>query len=331
MRKFLPFLFPIIISAMVLTSCDLFHITNTTRGNSYALIYGVADYIGEGNDLNYTDDDAEDMKKFFTKHGFDTTLRLNSDATKSAMLADMKNIRENPAVDENSVTVLFFSGHGDGYRREKPTDYRLEEPVISFPSESIYEGQSSLIPYFSSPLSSSKILYNSELLDELSTIPGKKLLILDICFAGGFVPENGVDIDGLPGDYGYTGDPLIFFRTWETYLSKDSNTKYKDIWVIGSAGENEFSYEGASKENGYFTYYLLQSLGYNHTDFSISETVPADANSDGLITVSEMYNETFNRFQYNYNASKPDSYSSMRYYSHTSGGAKDLILLDLSR
>ncbi|MCK5156874.1 MAG: hypothetical protein KAQ69_10605, partial [Spirochaetales bacterium] len=132
-------------------------------------------------------------------------------------------------------------------------------------------------------------------------------------------------------DYGYTGDPPVFFKIWDKYLFEDRETglKYKDIWVIGSAGENELAYDGNSgTANGYFTYYLLQSMGFNHTDFTTTSPIPADSNSDGLITISEIYNETFKRFQDNYNNSFESVYA--KYYSHTSGGPTDLILLDLS-
>ncbi|NQT61305.1 MAG: caspase family protein [Bacteroidetes bacterium] len=326
MKKLLSVLLLIMLSSALFTSCDLFHTTNTTRGNSYALIYGVADYSPMLKSLKYADNDAEDMEKFFIKQGFQPPIvKYNRNATKSAIFADIESLRINSEVDKNTVTVFFFAGHGDGYWREYPTYYSsLESPFIDEPED--YSDQTSLIPYLSE-IDSSGVIYATELLDKLNTIPGKKLVILDICHAGGFVPENGVDVDGLPGDYGYTGDPALFFQTWEKYFTEDSNTEYQDIWVIGSAGKNESAYEDSSVENGFFTYYLLQSLGYNHDNNTISEIVPADRNSDNLITVSEIYHETFNQFEQNYN----NNSSIKEYYSHTSGGPSDLILLDISR
>ncbi len=324
-----------VISFVFFTSCDLFHTNNTTRGNSYALIYGVADYIGSSNDLTYTYNDAFDMNEFFTEQDFITTTRFNSDATKSAMLTDMESLSNNPDVDENTITVFFFAGHGAGSDNDV--------------------GEASLVPYFTT-WSSSEIFYASEFLDEISAIPGKKLVILDICFAGGFVPENGVDVDGLPGDYGYFGDSFIFFQTWEKYLSEDTKTEYQDIWVIGSAGENEQAYEGSSLQNGYYTYYLLQGLGFDHENPTKTiEQIPADRNSDQLITISEIYQESLERFQvgyidprlhnlHNYIKNPPsmikyEDYivgiynrylSNGLYISHLSGGLNDLILLDLT-
>jgi hypothetical protein len=315
-----------VIFALLSTSCDLFHTTDTTRGSSYALIYGVADYIGDNNDLTFTYNDAVDIDDYFTKQNFYTTARFNSDATKAAMLADIETLRTNPDVNENTITVFFFAGHGDGYFRNSPYNDELSDP--SFPISETYVGQSSLIPYFTTG-SSSEFMYSSELLYEMNTIPGKKLIILDICFAGGFVPDNGVDVDGRPGDYGYNGDPSSFFQTWEKYLTEEKNTTYQDIWVIGSAGENELAYESSGVQNGYYTYYLLKSLGYNHDDTTKSEIVPADSNSDNLITVSEIYHETFKQFEKNYNNNSSTAEYD-KYYSHTSGGAKDLILFDLT-
>ena len=101
MKKYFKILLYTVISAILFTSCDLFHTTNTTRGNSYALIYGVADYIGPDpennipdNDLEYTYNDAFDMNEYFTQQGFITTPKYNSQATKAAMLADFGSIRD---------------------------------------------------------------------------------------------------------------------------------------------------------------------------------------------------------------------------------------------
>ncbi|MBL7005445.1 MAG: caspase family protein [Spirochaetia bacterium] len=326
MKRFIVTFFLVTASILLFTSCDLFHTRNTVRGNSYALIYGVADYIGSVNDLTYTYNDAFDMNEFLTQQNFTTTARYNSDATKTAMLADMENLKNNPDVDENTITVFFFAGHGDGYFRTSPLSSELDDPTFLYPPAE-YDGQASLIPYFTVGLSS-EIFYASELLDKLAEIPGKKLLLLDICFAGGFAMNNGVDVDGLPDDYGFTGDPLNFFQTWEKYLSEKYDPKYKDIWVIGSAGENELAYEDSSVKNGYYTYYLLKSLGYNHDDLTISEMIPADHNADNLITVSEIYNYTFSSFEQFYNNSSKPLYA--KYYSHISGGARDLILLDIT-
>lgn len=314
----------IIVLFTLLTSCDLLHTTDIERGSSYALIYGVADY-SIINDLTYTYNDAEDMDRFLTEKNFNTTVRFDRDVTKSAIMADIESLIDNPDVDENTITVFFFAGHGDGYLREYPTDAVLDPPIFIVPEE--YAGQPYLLPDILE-FNNSHVIFATELLDKLSTIPGKKLIILDICFAGGFVRDNGIDIDGLPDDYGYTGNPPNFFQTWDTYLSEAYDTNYRDIWVIGSAGENELAYEDSSIKNGYYTYYLLESLGYDHDDFSIADTIPADKNSDKLITISEIYNETFNRFDQNYNDLLNSNYA--RYYSHTSGGPKDLILFDLT-
>jgi caspase domain-containing protein len=325
MRRLLGILLLGIVSFTLFTSCELFHTTDTDRGNSYALIYGVADYSPVISSLTYTVNDASDMYNFFNLQDFKITERYNSDATKNAMLADFSYIRG--IADENDITVFFFAGHGDGYYRNSPLNTLLEPPFIEEPTE--FTGQASLIPYLSS-LNNYGIFYASELLDELSSIPGKKLVILDICFAGGFVPDNGVDIDKLPGDYGYKGEVSAFFQAWDKYFTEESNSDYQDIWVIGSAGTNELAYDGnSSTANGYYTYYLLKSLGYNHANYSISEPITADQNLDNLITVSEIYNETFNQFEQNYNNSSSTS-AYAKYYSHTSGGSKDLILFDLT-
>jgi len=242
-------------------------------------------------------------------------------------MAELETVRLSAGPDD--ILVFHFSGHGDGYFREYSSSYPetswLVEPAITPPEE--FANQAALIPDISER-DSSQLIYETELLDMLAEIPGKKLVILDICHAGGFIPDDGITVDRLPEDYEYTGDDSAVFKTWDKYFSYTGESVYPDIWVIASAGANELAYESGMVENGFFTYHLLEGLGYNHDKSSIDKNIPADANKDGLITVSEMYAEVFSRFGTNYNQNS--SLTRMGYdpyYSHLSGGSRDLILL----
>ncbi|MCF7943320.1 MAG: caspase family protein [Spirochaetia bacterium] len=316
------FIYGLSIVFMLSYSASCFLITPSPEytGTKRALVYGVADYTLI-NDLTYTYHDAYDMSVFLSLHGFDVTVKYNNEVTKNSIMAELETVRL--AAGPDDILVFHFSGHGDGYFRND--DSTLDNPFILPPEE--FQGQASIIPDITAE-DSGQVIYETELLDMLAEIPGKKLVILDICHAGGFVPDDGITVDRLPGDYEYTGDDSAVFKTWDKYFSYTGESVYPDIWVIASAGANELAYESGMVENGFFTYHLLEGLGFNHDESSIDKSIPADANGDGLVTVSELYAEVFSRFETHYN--KDSSLTRVGYdpyYSHLSGGSRDLILL----
>jgi hypothetical protein len=85
--------------------------------------------------------------------------------------------------------------------------------------------------------------------------------------------------------------------------------------------------------NGVFSYYLLESLGYNHSLDTATDNISADKNNDGIVTLSELYNQTFNRFQSEYlrviDGDPEVSSESWGYYPHITGGSGDPILFYL--
>jgi len=311
-------------------SCSLITPQPEYTGTKRALVYGVADYslyTIEDGDLRYTYHDAYDMKVFLSLHGFDVTARYDSEVMKETIMSDLDTVRL--SADPDDILIFHFSGHGDGYYREYSSTYPetswLEKPAFTPPEE--FMNQAALLPDFTIS-DSFYFIFEKELLDKLAEIPGKKLVILDICHAGGFVPDDGITVDRLPGDYEYTGDDSSVSRAWDKYFSYAGETLYPDIWVIASAGANELSWESDLVENGFFTYHLLEGLGYNHDEASIDKNIPADANGDGLVTVSEMYGEAFSRFGTDYNQNSDLTRMGYEpYYSHLSGGSRDLILL----
>ena len=311
----------ILLAGLLGFSCTLATVDTESTGDAYALVYGIAEY-DYWNDLTYTVNDAREMADLLAARNFTVVSRFNAEVTKERMLLDIEALRDRADPDPSDIILLFFSGHGDGLYRTSPLSGSLVPPEI--PSEE-YEDQASIIPNTSAAADPQEIFYAEELLNELKDIPGKKVLIIDICFAGGFVYDSGGDVDGLPTDYGYTGDPPLLLETWKKYFSSLEENPFTDIWVIGSAGENELAWEGSSVANGYFSYNLLVSLGYNHQDDTILPESPADRNGDGLITLSELYMESFSRFNRSYNESSSVP-ASNKYYSHFSGGAYDLIL-----
>lgn len=136
--------------------------------DKWAVVIGIADYKGVGNDLQYTDDDAVDMYNYLISRGYpedNIRLLLNSKASSRNILKaiDWMNGKETKAASE---CVFFYSGHGstyDGYN-DGDAEY-TDETIVGADLTVILDGQ--LRARFSS--------YASQ----------KLTFIFDSCYSGG--------------------------------------------------------------------------------------------------------------------------------------------------
>lgn len=101
----------------------------TDNKTAYAIVIGIADYEGEYNDLEYTDNDAEDVYEMLVEE-------YNFDPNNIALLTDYgadKNDIDNAftniaaKADENDVFFFFYSGHGGACYDEIGTIYSTIE------------------------------------------------------------------------------------------------------------------------------------------------------------------------------------------------------------
>jgi len=135
--------------------------------DKWAVVIGIADYKGRGNDLTYTDDDAVDMYNYLMAKGYPASnvrllLDRNAKADKILQAIDWLGQNEGPA----SEVVFFYSGHGstiDGYN-DGDAEY-TDETIVSHDLYHIVDGQ---------------------LRDSFSTFESSKIsFIFDSCFSGG--------------------------------------------------------------------------------------------------------------------------------------------------
>ena len=136
--------------------------------DKWAVIIGIADYRGVGNDLLYPDDDAIDMYNYLISKGYpddNIKLLLNRKATARNILKAINwlNDKEN---DIASECVFFYSGHGstyDGYNDGDDED--TDEGIVTNDMYLILDGQ---------------------LRDKFSTFTSEKIaFVFDCCFSGG--------------------------------------------------------------------------------------------------------------------------------------------------
>lgn len=248
------------------------------------------------NTLVNTIYDADDMNSAFSFLGYVSSQYENQ--TRSQIL-DLIEGYETTSRQED-VLLFYFSGHGG-----------VDE-----------SGRSFLVPYADPDY---VYLYPQELLGALSEVPGKKIVILDICNSGGFLFDDGYTVDVLPDAYAQPDLLRPLSESFSKLFSAEGyDPYYEDIVVMSAAGALEESWEGDGIQNGFFTYYLLKGLGFDHDSITVSAEIPADRDFDGIVTVDEAYSWVFDSFKSEY---LPNVGKFMRYYPHLSGGFTEQVLL----
>lgn len=86
---------------------------NPNPPHKYAYIVGISDYEGTANDLQYADDDAQDMRSYFISQGFSVRMDVDRNATADAIGAGLDWLIASASPGDE---ILFcYSGHGAKY------------------------------------------------------------------------------------------------------------------------------------------------------------------------------------------------------------------------
>lgn len=153
----------------------------SVSGSRYAVVVGISDYPGEDNDLNYSDDDAIDMRDALVDvYGFspdNVTLLLGMQGTQSnpgAWLATRYNILTTIGnIEGAGEVVFFFSGHGvKGNARDWDKE-RIDEGICVWGED---EEGNQILTY----------IWDGELQQAFAgTLTLRIIFIFDTCLAGG--------------------------------------------------------------------------------------------------------------------------------------------------
>ena len=221
----------------------------------WAVIIGEADYVGTVNDLDYTDDDARDMRDALISGGWEADhIQLLIDANRATIEGAIDWLATNAGPGDTAL--FFFSGHGtystDVYPFDETDGY--DEYICPTDSDNIRD---------------------DELDAKLDTIDSDVAIavIIDSCFSGGMGKAADIDLKAktLP-------KPKVELETGDGF-AKDCGEPGRV--VLMACDEDEVSYEITALENGFFTYFLVNGL-----------SGAADANSNGEVSAEEAFGYT---------------------------------------
>lgn len=184
------------------------------------LFVGISDYGGRQTNLAYTADDAARVRDALVQGAGmrpeDGIVLTDSDATTTNFRNAVRDLASR--TDENTLFVLFYSGHGGQYQR---AGSQVTDP----------DGMDESIE-----------LYDAEILDdELSQLlsqlrANNQLIVLDACYSGGFAK----DLISVPGRMGLfsSEEDVISFVAAKFEAGGYLSSFFSDALVLRAADED---------------------------------------------------------------------------------------------
>ena len=206
------------------------------------------------------------------------TVRKEKDLTQSGVLSAISSAFSGATDDD--VSLFFIATHG---RSHDSYGQAWGSP---------YDGALSMCP--------DGELYLSDLANALAAVPGKVIVILESCGSGAAVYTPG-SVENSVNTASFTADVVRAFSKVDSGLMVDPATNVVSNGAVPNTGElirenkfyvltasrytqDSYGYEtyDASTSNNYFTKWLVDGVTY-------SGSMPADTNSDHIVTLNELF------------------------------------------
>jgi len=172
----------------------------------------------------------------------------------------MERLRSLPAAD---LTIVTYSGHGNtgtGALALAPPDTVVDPNYGT--KGCLYDGKT---------LREECLLDLTTLIPLLDGIQGKVLLVLDSCYSGNAVAENGGSIS-LVEDGGNA-----FENAWSGYWGDRSYQTH--LYALTATTSDNYSWDEAKTSDhphGYFSEAFLDAFGWDHANRKLTGTMPAE-------------------------------------------------------
>lgn len=303
---------------LLLQSCELF-LSEEPLGSIHAIYVGLNYHGTDVNHLEGTLNDAQELQQclanlssryhrpytaypLLQKGGsssgeYDHPSSWGSLPTKSNVLSHISALAS--GLTENDLTIFSYSGHG-----VRGGSLVLAPPDASDPT--IYNSEKILKPEV--------LLSVTELLTELSKLPGKQMLILDSCYCGSFVEESGSSVSLIEKS-------KFLDEAFATYFS---SAKYDpSLFVLAATTEANTSKERPASSahiHGFFTEALLDGLGWDHGSNTLFANSPAM--KKGVLTTDSLFGYILENQDYPSKGIFPSQFQ----HPTTSGGSYALRL-----
>jgi hypothetical protein len=182
-----------------------------SSGAKYAILVGISDYPSTANDLQYSDDDAQDIYNALTTlYGYipdNIHLLVDMGASYTAILDAVNDIKgEAKAGDE---VVFFFSGHGAKGQADDGDKEKIDEAIVS------HDGN---------PSGSLIYIWDGQLRDWFTGFNTLRIIfIFDSCLAGGMtdLQATGRVINMAASESGLSYESDLWHNGQFTYFFVD--------------------------------------------------------------------------------------------------------------
>lgn len=302
---------------LLLQSCELF-LEEEPLGSIHAIYVGLNYHGTDVNHLEGTLNDAEELEQCLstlsTRHhrtyhsysllqkggsspsDYDPSSTFDSLPTKGHVLQAIENLQ--PFLTENDLTIFSYSGHGhnDG-------SLVLASPDASDPT--IFDKDKKL--------KKDALLSVTELLEALSKLPGKQLLIMDSCYCGSFVEDSGSSVSLIEKEQ-------FLDEAFSTYFSSERYSPTLFVMAATTASNTSKEPVSSSHIHGHFTKAVLDGLGWDCRTHSLQASTPAM--KKGVLTTDSLYAYVLENQDFPLAGTNPKRYQ----HPTISGGAYTLRL-----
>jgi hypothetical protein len=183
----------------------------------YAVMVGISDYPGSGNDLPLTAEDARKLQQALARQGRlapESVTLIDGQATRAGVRAAIQRVAA--AAGPNDLFLFFYSGHGNQVRGQ----VSATEP----------DGKNETIEMVDGAITDDEM---NEMFQQVRTQTA--LLILDSCFSGGFAR----DVVSRPGVMGlFSSEEDLTSSVAEKFEAGGFLSHFIQTGLSGNADEN---------------------------------------------------------------------------------------------
>jgi hypothetical protein len=233
-------------------------------GTKYAIVIGISDYPGDSSDLEYADDDADEMASVLVSaYGFDAvniTVLENGSANDTAIMGAIAAVEAQ--ADSDDEVVFFFSGHGMSGKADDGDGEKVDEAIVSQ-----NEAGDEFVPIWDGELEKAFAGFKTD----------RIVFIFDSCLAGGMDDLEGTDRVVLMAcaehGYSYEGDQ------W----GNGEFTYYLAQYGIGLGEANIHDYDDDHKLSEPDQVTAEEAFDYAKANCRFDRPVIADSFADDLL------------------------------------------------